>query len=122
MKGGGRKGYLLSSFYANETANSASATITITWTTAPLANEQPSQGIWKGQNREEINMGDVFITDKIHNRLRERAKQEEDVKLEGLVGVLLVLALDNEATVKRAIQIIKDEQLGGATDMARKDW
>ena len=67
-------------------------------------------------------MGDVFITDKIHNRLRERAKQEEDVKLEGLVGVLLVLALDNEATVKRAIQIIKDEQLGGATDMARKDW
>jgi len=66
-------------------------------------------------------MGDVFITDKIHNRLKERAKQE-GVRLEGLVGVLLVLALDNEATVKKAVQIIKGEQLGGATDMAAKGW
>lgn len=66
-------------------------------------------------------MGDVFTTDKIHNRLKERARRE-GVRQEGLAGVLLVLALDNEAMVKKAIQIIKDEQLGGATDMAAKGW
>jgi len=66
-------------------------------------------------------MGDVFITDKIHNRLKERAKGE-GVRLEGLAGVLLVLALDDEATVKKAVQTIKREQLGGAIDMAAKGW
>lgn len=66
-------------------------------------------------------MGDVFITDKIHNRLKERAKQE-GVRQEGLAGVLLVLALNDETTVKKAVQIIKREQLGGATDMAAKGW
>lgn len=66
-------------------------------------------------------MGDVFITDKIHNQLKGRAKRE-GVRLEGLAGVLLVLALDDEATVKKAVQTIKREQLGGATDMAAKGW
>ena len=66
-------------------------------------------------------MGDVFITDKIHNRLKQRAKQE-GVRLEGLAGVLLKLALDDEKMVDQAIQLIKREGLGGATDMAAKGW
>jgi len=66
-------------------------------------------------------MGDVFITDKIHNRLKEKAKRE-GVKLEGLTGVLLALVLDDEVTVTKAVQTIMREQLGGATDMATKGW
>jgi len=66
-------------------------------------------------------MGDIFITDKIHNRLKERAKRE-GVKLEGLAGVLLALVLDDEVTVRKAVQTINREQLGGATDMAAKGW
>jgi len=72
-------------------------------------------------------MAMVAVTDKIHEWSKAKAEELSqklgyDVKQEGLVGVLLVLALSDEKTVRQAIEILKQYRLGGATDMQNKGW
>lgn len=63
----------------------------------------------------------IWVTDKIHDRAMEKA-QELHVPVEGLVGVILVLALSSETMLRQALGIMKMYGLGGATDMAKKGW
>jgi len=66
-------------------------------------------------------MGTVVITDKIHEWSKKKAR-DKDVEQEGLVGVLLVLALNHEQMVNQAVGIMKQYGFGGATVMQNKGW
>lgn len=69
----------------------------------------------------------VYVTDRIHNWSQTTAQQLSDalnytVRHEGLVCMLLVLALSDERMLKQAGEILRHYNLGGAQDMENRGW
>ena len=61
-------------------------------------------------------MGQVYLTEKIDNKLTDIARQNEVTK-EGLGNILLILSLCDEKQVGLAVNLIKAWGLGGATKL-----
>jgi len=61
-------------------------------------------------------MGQVYLTEKIDNKLTDIARQNEVTK-EGLGNILLILSLCDEKQVALAVNLIKAWGLGGATKL-----
>lgn len=66
-------------------------------------------------------MPQAWLTERIKDDVNRTAKTYR-IKKEALLNVLVRLALNDEAEVRRAILLIRSATLGGQTDLERKGW
>ena len=64
-------------------------------------------------------MGNLYITEKIHDKLRELSKAK-NVYMEGLGNILLLLALSDDGLVNQATNIINTLKIKGGQDLENK--
>lgn len=62
---------------------------------------------------------DVFLTDIIHDKLKDLAKKF-NVSFEAMGNTLLVLAMSNDEQVKQAVNLIGTWNIKGATEMEKR--
>jgi hypothetical protein len=62
---------------------------------------------------------DVFLTDIIHDKLKDLAKKF-NVSFEAMGNTLLVLAMSNDEQVKQAVNLIETWNIKGATEMEKR--
>jgi len=76
------------------------------------------------QNMTENTMSEsrtVWLTAKIKNDL-ERIAQENEVRQEALINVILRLTFSDDQALSKVIKLIKSANLGGEIDLAQKGW
>lgn len=62
---------------------------------------------------------DVFLTEKVHAKLKEKA-QKKEVGMEALGNTLLMLSLCDEEKVNQAVNLIEGWDLGGVANLEKK--